>query len=95
MDVEAALALSGRSGDSCSGTNRADALTDLVRGLVAAGRPAVLCLHRENLPKALTAACAALGAPAPEPLDPALPKGGFWVVHAGDGELAGLERYVL
>jgi 8-oxo-dGTP diphosphatase len=94
VDAEAALALSGRSGDS--GTNRGDSLTDLVRGLVAAGRPAVLGLHRENLPKALTAACAALGAPAPpEPPDPPLPKGGFWVVHMADGELAGLERYVL
>ena len=95
VDAEAALALSGRSGDLSSGTNRADALTDLVRGLVAAGRPAVLCLHRENLPKALTAACAALGAPAPpDPPDPPLAKGGFWVVHIADGELAGLERYV-
>jgi len=95
VDAEAALALSGRSGDLSSGTNRADALTDLVRGLVAAGRPAVLCLHRENLPKALTAACAALGAPAPpDPPDPPLAKGGFWVVHMADGELAGLERYV-
>ena len=95
VDAEAALGFSGRSGDLSSGTNRADALTDLVRGLVAAGRPAVLCLHRENLPKALTAACAALGAPAPpEPPDPPLPKAGFWVVHMADGELAGLERYV-
>ena len=96
VDAKAALALSGRSGDSSSGTNRGDSLTDLVRGLVAADHPAVLCLHRENLPKALTAACAALGAQAPpEPPDPPLPKGGFWVVHMADGELAGLERYVL
>jgi hypothetical protein len=61
---------------------------------VAAGRPAVLCLHRENLPKALAAACSALGAPPPPISDPPLPKGGFWVVHMADGELAGLERYV-
>jgi 8-oxo-dGTP pyrophosphatase MutT (NUDIX family)/phosphohistidine phosphatase SixA len=95
VDAEAALALSGRSGNSFSGTNGGDALADLVRGLVAAGAPAVLCLHRENLPKALTAACAALGFPAPAELpDPPLPKGGFWVVHMADGELAGLERYV-
>ena len=94
VDAEAALALSGRSADFSSRTNRGDALTNLVRELVAAGRPAVLCLHRENLPKALTAACAALGAPAPpEPPDPPLPKGGFWVVHMARGELAGLERY--
>jgi 8-oxo-dGTP pyrophosphatase MutT (NUDIX family) len=95
VDAEAALALSGRSGNSFSGTNGGDALADLVRGLVAADAPAVLCLHRENLPKALTAACAALGFPAPAELpDPPLPKGGFWVVHMADGELAGLERYV-
>ena len=95
VDAEAALALSGRSGNSSSRTNRGDALTDLVRDLVAVGRPAVVCLHRENLPKALAAACTALGATAPpERPDPPLPKGGFWVVHMADGELAGLERYV-
>jgi len=95
VDAEAALALSGRSGNSSSRTNRSDALTDLVRDLVAVDGPAVLCLHRENLPKALAAACAALGATAPpEPPDPPLPKGGFWVVHMADRELAGLERYV-
>ncbi|HEX2745816.1 MAG TPA: NUDIX hydrolase [Streptosporangiaceae bacterium] len=95
VDAEAALALSGRSGNSSSGTNRGDALADLVRNLVAVGGPAVLCLHRENLPKALAAACAALGAPAPpEAPDLPLPKGGFWVVHIADGELAGLECYV-
>jgi len=95
VDTEAALALSGRSGDLSSRTNRDDALADLVRDLVAAGRPAVLCLHRENLPKALAAACTALGAPAPpEPSEPPLPKAGFWVVHMADQELAGLERYV-
>jgi 8-oxo-(d)GTP phosphatase len=95
VDAEAALALYRRSDNSSSRTNRGDALTDLVRDLVAAGGPAVLCLHRENLPKALAAACAALGAPAPPASpDPPLPKGGFWVVHMADGELAGLERYV-
>jgi 8-oxo-(d)GTP phosphatase len=95
VDAEAALALSRRSGDSSSRTNRGDALTHLVRDLVAVGGPAVLCLHRENLPKALAAACAALGAPEPlKPPDPPLPKGGFWVVHMAGGGLAGLERYV-
>jgi 8-oxo-dGTP diphosphatase len=95
VDTEAAMALSGPSDNSFSGTRRGDALTDLVRDLVAVDGPAVLCLHRENLPKVLAAACAALGAPAPEPPDPPLAKGGFWVVHMADGELAGLERYVL
>jgi 8-oxo-dGTP diphosphatase len=96
VEAEAALALSGRPSDFSSRTSRADALTSLVRDLVAAGRPAVLCLHRENLPKALAAACTALGAPPPpEPADPPLPKGGFWVVHMAAGKLAGLERYAL
>jgi hypothetical protein len=53
----------------------------------------VLCLHRENLPEVLAEACSVLGAPAAVPADPALPKGGFWVAHGADGELAALERY--
>jgi hypothetical protein len=60
---------------------------------VAERRPAVLCLHRENLPDVLAAACAALGAPAAVPADAALPKGGFWVTHSAMGQLAALERY--
>jgi 8-oxo-(d)GTP phosphatase len=70
-------------------------LTSLIRDLVAAGQPAVVCLHRENLPQALAAACTALGAPSAVPGDPVLPKGGFWVVHAASGGLAALERYDL
>jgi 8-oxo-dGTP diphosphatase len=69
------------------------AVRQLVRDLVAAGRPAVVCLHRENLPKALVAACSALGASSAVPQDPSLPKGAFWVVHAAAGGLAALERY--
>jgi len=41
----------------------------------------------------LAEACAVLGAQASVPADPALPKGGFWVVHATAGGLAALERY--
>jgi 8-oxo-(d)GTP phosphatase len=95
VEAEAALAAPGRTGDfSVHRTDGGDSLRPLVRDLVAAGRPAVVCLHRENLSAALTAACSALGAPSPvaDP-DPSLPKGGFWVVHAAAGELAGLERY--
>ncbi len=93
-EVEAAdaLALPGHSGQVFSRTDRGAALADLVRQLVAEGRPVVLCLHRENLPKALAAARTALGAP-PEPSDPALPKGGFLVLHMAAQELAALERY--
>jgi 8-oxo-(d)GTP phosphatase len=97
VEVQAALALPGRSGDSPSArTSGGDTLGDLVRDLVRAGRPAVLCLHRENLPKALAAACSTLGAAPPEPPeppDPSLSKGGFWVAHMAGEELAALERY--
>jgi phosphohistidine phosphatase SixA/predicted NUDIX family NTP pyrophosphohydrolase len=71
------------------------AVRRLVADLVAAGRPTVVCVHRENLLAALTAACSALGAPSAVPQDPSLPKGGFWAVHAAAGELAALERYEL
>ncbi len=96
VEAETALALPGRPGDfSSAGTNGGDPLTDLVRELVEASRPAVLCLHRENLPKALAAACSALGSSPPELPDPSLPKGGFWVVHISAAQMAALERYEL
>jgi phosphohistidine phosphatase SixA/ADP-ribose pyrophosphatase YjhB (NUDIX family) len=76
-----------------SPTSSDGAIRQLICDLVAGGRPAAVCLHRENLPKALVAACAALGASSAVPLDPSLPKGAFWVVHAAAGELAGLECY--
>jgi 8-oxo-dGTP diphosphatase len=60
-------------------------LRRLLSRLVAERRPAVLCLHRENLPDVLTEACSALGAPAAVPADPGLPKSGFWVAHASVG----------
>jgi 8-oxo-dGTP diphosphatase len=93
VEAEARLAQHGLSADFSSRTDLADALRHLLSDLVAERRPAVLCLHRENLPDTLAAVCAALGAPASVPADPSLPKGGFWVVHAAAGELAGLERY--
>jgi 8-oxo-dGTP diphosphatase len=93
VETEACLAPYGRSEAFSSRTDLADALRRLLAGLVADRRPAVLCLHRENLPDVLAAACSALGAPAAVPADPSLPKGGFWVAHIAVGELAGLERY--
>ncbi len=94
VEAEPALALSGRPGDlPSSRTSGGDPLADLVRALVRAARPAVLCLHRENLRKALAAACSALGASPPGHPDASLPKGGFWVVHMSAGEMAALERY--
>jgi 8-oxo-dGTP diphosphatase len=93
VEAEPCLSPYGRSADFSSRTDLADSLRHLLSRLVAERRPAVLCLHRENLPDVLAAACSALGAPATVPADPALPKGGFWVAHASGGELAALERY--
>jgi 8-oxo-(d)GTP phosphatase len=96
VEAQAALAVPHRPAESpISRTSGADSLGPLIRDLVAARQPAVLCLHRENTAQALAAACAALGASSAVPSDPVLPKGGFWVVHAASGELAGLERYDL
>jgi 8-oxo-dGTP diphosphatase len=52
----------------------------LISDLVEAAQPAIVCLHRENVPAVLGVACAALGAD--PPADPGLPKGAFWVLHA-------------
>lgn len=94
VEAEAALALHDRAGETLSfRTGWTDALGNLVRDLMTARRPAVVCLHRENLPKALDAAYSALGVSPSELPDPSLHKGGFWVVHTTGGELAGLERY--
>ena len=90
------LDVPGRVADfSLARTDRAGTLRHLFRNLVAVGRPVVACLHRENLPLALAAACSVLGAPPPAELDLALPKGSFWVLHAAAGELVSLERYEL
>ena len=70
---------------------QAAAATAKVTEIVAAGTPAVICAHGENLPSLLAAACAVLGA-AP-PAGPPLPKSGFWVLHAAGGTLAGAERH--
>jgi phosphohistidine phosphatase SixA/8-oxo-dGTP pyrophosphatase MutT (NUDIX family) len=97
VEAEACLIPYGRSPDFSSRTEQAGALRDLLSHLVARRRPAVLCLHRENLPEVIAAVCAVLGAPAAVPADPALPKGGFWVAHVtteeGSADLAALERY--
>jgi 8-oxo-(d)GTP phosphatase len=60
-----------------------------VAAIVAAGMPAVVCAHRENLPSLLAAACAALGA-VPPSVSP-LSVSAFWVLHAGHGLLAAAE----
>jgi 8-oxo-dGTP pyrophosphatase MutT (NUDIX family)/phosphohistidine phosphatase SixA len=96
VEAEPVLAVPRRpSGLSSVRTSVGDSLASLMSDLVAAGRAAVVCLHRENLTQALAAVCAALGAPSALPDDPEVPKGGFWVAHAASGELAALERYDL
>ena len=96
VEAEAVLAVSGRDADSyVDRTEPADTVWHLFRNLVAAGRPLVACLHRENLPLALAAACSVLGATPPAEADLSLPKGGFWVLHAAAGQLVALERYEL
>ncbi len=61
---------------------------------MADAKPTVVCAHRENVPVLLAAACEAFGGAAPEG-ELTLPKGGFWVLHAGSGKLAGVERYAV
>jgi 8-oxo-(d)GTP phosphatase len=90
VEAEACLAPYRRSPGYSSRTDLADALRRLLSAIVAARQPAVLCLHRENLPDVLAAACSALGATAAVPTDPALPKGGFWVAHMTAGGLGGV-----
>ncbi len=110
VEAEACLVPYGRSTGFSSRTDLADALRRLLSGLVADRRPAILCLHRENLPDVFAELCSAFGAPVTVPADPSLPKGGFWVAHSAPGglggvvppgasraagELAALERYDL
>ena len=74
-------------------TSAGDTPGAVIRELIEADKPAIVCLHRENVPVALEAATAALGTF--PPADPSLVKGGFWVLHTADGELAALERYLI
>ena len=96
VEAMTVLDVPGRDADLLlARTEQADTLRHLFRNLVAAGRPVVACLHRENLSLALAASCSALGAPPPAGWDQQLPKGAFWVLHIAAGELAALERYEL
>jgi 8-oxo-(d)GTP phosphatase len=78
-----------------SKTTRGDSAAPLIRALAAAGRPAIVCVHRENLPALVAAACQELGAARPASVS--MPKGAFLVLHCGTGgrDLAGAERYTL
>jgi 8-oxo-(d)GTP phosphatase len=95
VEADAVLSPPGRSGILSARTGRASSIADLLYSVVADARPAVICLHRENLPHALAAALRGLGAPGAGPPAPALPKGGFYVLHAAQEMLCALERYEL
>jgi 8-oxo-dGTP diphosphatase len=84
LEIETALSPEQAGAEPGAGSAR-------VAAIVAAGRPAVICAHRENLPLLLAAACAALGAAPPE--GDALEFAGFWVLHAADGALVAAERH--
>jgi 8-oxo-dGTP diphosphatase len=79
--------------DSLARTGGATVQASPIPGLVAAGQPAVLCVHRENVPTVVEEACVTLGAKVPDDLS--LPKAGFWVLHIASGTMVGLDRYTL
>ena len=68
-----------------------DAVALRAAGMAADQRAAVVCVHRENLPMLLAAACARLGSS--PPVGGPLVKGGFWVLHVAESELAATERH--
>lgn len=77
--------------DGGSSLGRAE--TAAVAGrLAAAGEPAIVCAHRENLPVLIEAACDQLGGVAPG--GPPLRKSEFLVLHAASGQLVAAERHV-
>ncbi len=84
LEIETVLAAEHADGEPGAGSAR-------VAAVVAAGRPAIICAHRENLPLLLAAACAALGAGPPD--GQSLRPAGFWVLHAAGGVLAAAEHH--
>jgi 8-oxo-(d)GTP phosphatase len=88
--LEIVSALTAGNADSRVGGVASEAAA-AVAAVVDARQPAVICVHRENLPPLLSAACHRLGAPVPH--GHALHKGGFWVLHTADGTLAGAEQH--
>ncbi|MBO0819484.1 MAG: NUDIX hydrolase [Nocardiopsaceae bacterium] len=65
--------------------------------VLGAGKPAILCAHRENLPALVAGAFDRLGAAEPPRCcvaDP-LPTAGFCVLHTADGKLVAADRYDL
>jgi 8-oxo-dGTP pyrophosphatase MutT (NUDIX family) len=69
----------------------AKAAADAAQSAATDYRPVVICAHRENIPRMLSAVCDLLGAPVPA--GRSLRKGEFWVLHRAAGRLAGAERH--
>jgi len=90
LEIEPALAV-GYPDSKLGPGDEAEEAASLVARVIADGLPALVCAHRENLARLLTAACAALGADPPQ--GHPLLKGGFWVLHVADGRLAATEQH--
>jgi 8-oxo-dGTP diphosphatase len=75
------------------GPGAATAARRCLEQIVAAGRPALICAHRENLPLLLGWACKQLGSETPD--GPPLAHGAFWVLHISRGTLASAEQHDL
>jgi 8-oxo-(d)GTP phosphatase len=84
LEVEPALTVGAFEDDPKAGPA-------LVAAAVGAGRPTVICAHRENIPPLLAAASEALGAAPPD--GSALRKAGFWVLHSAGGALIATEQH--
>jgi 8-oxo-dGTP pyrophosphatase MutT (NUDIX family)/phosphohistidine phosphatase SixA len=59
--------------------------------LLAERTPTVICTHREIISDLIAVLCGELGETTPA--ETSLRKGGFWVVHVGDDEIAAMERH--
>ena len=78
-----------------------EAALALVRGLLAAGEPALVCTHRPLLAALLASVLAGVTGPAGHPgtghpgtaPPTALTPGGFWVLHLYGGQLAAVETH--
>jgi 8-oxo-dGTP pyrophosphatase MutT (NUDIX family)/phosphohistidine phosphatase SixA len=59
--------------------------------LLAERTPTVICTHGEIVSDLIAVLCGELGETTPA--ETSLRKGGFWVVHTGDDEIAAMERH--
>jgi 8-oxo-dGTP diphosphatase len=87
--TEPAFTVDSAAGDA--GWDATPAAQKRIADAATAGRPVIICAHRQNLPWLLGQACAAVGAPAPA--GPPLRRGAFWVLQVGGGGLASAEQH--